>query len=307
MPLATSAAAVPQTKWLRQFWMQVQGATREWTITSPLTLELDVDRASTQSYARFTFKIYNLGAQARSDLYRDFCDQSTPRPITVNAGYASWQSGYGPQTPRAFPQIANGLVTQCYSTRVGPSWLTTIVGWDGGYDQANASINIPFSKDVTWNQRVTQIAKAMTNLRGVNISPLLKANVSRGATFNGKPWDILCELALGANADIFIDLGILYMVPKGQAVTGLTAGISQINTNSGLLNTPIKQKFTVSFDMIFEPRLLIGQSFVLVSEETENNGTYSIQRLHHFGVISDGVAGDLTTSVTSWNQAANPS
>lgn len=302
MPLLTS---VPQAKWGRQFWMQAQGATQIWTIQSPLTLELDVERSGTQSYGRFTFKIYNLGAQARKDLYRDFCDQSTPRPVVVNAGYASWQAAYGPQTPQAFPTIARGLITMCYSTRVGPSWVTTITGWDGGYDQANASINGSFGKGVSWNARVTKIAKAMTNLRDVKISPLLTANVSRGATYNGKPWDILVEMAAYANAQVFIDLGVLYMVPYGTPVPDLTGGFSEINTSMGLLNTPIKQKFVVSFDMIFEPRLLIGQAFTLVSEETENNGSYTVQALKHFGVISDGVPGDLTTTVTSWNQAAN--
>ncbi len=302
MPLVTS---VPQTKWLRQFWMQAQGATQLWTIKSPLTLELEVERSGTQSFGRFSFKVYNLGAQARSDLYRDFCDQSTPREILVNAGYASWQTGYGPQTPQTFPTIARGLITQCFSTRVGPSWVTTIVGWDGGYDQANAPINVTFDKSVTWNQRLNQVARAMTGLRGWVISPQLAAPVSRAATYNGKPWDLLIEMTKNASAQVFIDLGVLYVVPYGTAVPNLTGGFSQINTNMGLLNTPIKQKFVVSFDMIFEPRLLIGQAFTLVSEETENNGSYTVQALRHFGVISDAVAGDLTTMVTSWNQAAN--
>ena len=102
---------VPQTKWLRQFWMQVQGATRLWTITSPLTLELDIERGIFQSVSRFTFKVYNLGVQARSDIYLDQNNWlATPRPIIVNAGYASWQSGMGPHTPQSF------------STR--PMWLS---------------------------------------------------------------------------------------------------------------------------------------------------------------------------------------
>ncbi|MDD5301500.1 MAG: hypothetical protein PHS14_00210 [Elusimicrobia bacterium] len=304
MPPATAALPVPQAKWLRQFWMQVQGATRLWTITSPLTLELDVERAIFQSVSRFTFKVYNLGVQARSDLYLDQNNWlATPRPIIVNAGYASWQSGYGPQTPQAFPTIARGQLFQAYSTRVGPSWVTTMTGWDGGYDQANAYINVPFSKGVTFNQRVTQIAKSMANLRAVYISPRITANVSRGAAYSGKPWDILCELANYAQADVFIDLGVLYMVPKGQAVPGLTAGLNHVSTQYGLLNTPIKQQFRVAFDMVFEPRLLVGQNLSLVSEEPENNGSYVLQGLSHRGIISDGVEGDCTTTPTLWNPA----
>jgi hypothetical protein len=295
-------ALVPQTKWLRQFWMQVQGATRLWTITSPLTLEMDVDRGIFQSVSRFTFKVYNLGVQARSDIYLDQNNWlATPRPIVVNAGYASWQSGYGPQTPQAFPTIARGQLFQAYSTKAGPSWVTTMTGWDGGYDQANAFINVPFSKSVTFSQRVTQIAKAMPNLRSVYISPLITANVSRGATYSGKPWDILCELALFAQADVFIDLGNLYMVPKGQAVPGLSGGLNQVSTDFGLLNTPIKQQFRVSWDMIFEPRLTIGQNINLISDESENNGAYVLQGLSHRGIISDGVNGDLITTPTCWN------
>ena len=58
--------------------------------------------------------------------------------------------------------------------------------------------------------------------------------------------------------------------------------------------------------MIFEPNLLVGQEFNLVSEEQENNGNFTVRDIHHFGVISDGVDGDLTTSVVSWNQDAKP-
>lgn len=293
---------VPQTKWIRQFWLQCQGKTQTWTITSPLTLELDVERAVYSSVGRFTFKIYNLGAEARSDLYLDQIYWGvTPRVVELRAGYASWQSGYGPQTPQAFPTIAYGQLFQCYSRRIGPSWVTTMTGWDGGYDRAQAAISVPFSKDVSFSQRLQQVAAAMPNLRQIYISPSLTANVYRGATFTGKPWDILQELALGLNADLFIDLGKLYMVPKGQAVPGLTAGLSQINTNFGLLNTPIKQVCRVSFDMIFEPRFLVGQSVQLTSEETENNGVYSLQGLEHHGIISDAIDGECVTTPTLWN------
>ena len=304
MPLVTvqnPPLAVPQTKWLRQFWMQVQGATRLWTITSPLTLELDIERGIFQSVSRFTFKVYNLGVQARSDIYLDQNNWlATPRPIIVNAGYASWQSGMGPHTPQSFPTIAFGQLFQAYSTRVGPSWVTTMTGWDGGFDQANAAINVTLSKLVTFNQRVNYIAKQMPNLRGVNISTLITADVSRAATYNGKPWDILCELAFYEQADLFIDLGVLYMVPKGQGVVGLQSQLTQINTNYGLLNTPIKQQFRISFDMLFEPRLLCGQIVNLVSEEPENNGAYVVAGMSHRGVISDAIDGECITTPTLW-------
>lgn len=296
------AGGVPQTKWLRQFWMQVQGAKRLWTITSPLTLEVDVERAIFSAVSRFTFKVYNLSAQARKDIYLDQNDWlSTPRSIVVNAGYASWQGGIGTQYLQSYPTIAAGQLFQAFSTRTGASWVTTMTGWDGGYDRANADVNVTFSKNVSFNDRIQQVAMSMPNLRSVNISPLITANVSRAATFCGKPWDILQELALSVPADLFIDLGVLYMVPKGQSVPGLSAGISRINTDFGLLSTPIKQQFRVSFDMLFEPRLLVGQSVILESEEEENNGTYVVQGLSHRGVISDGVAGSLVTTPTCWN------
>ena len=307
MPLVTKQG-IPQEKWLRQFWLQVEGETQTFQIQSPLTLELDVQRSGTQGVGTFTFKIYNLAEDTRKDLYRDICNQFSPRSIVVNAGYASWQSGTGPKNPRAFPTIASGFVQQCYSTRVGPSWLTVISGWDGGYAQANAFINSPWASNI-WNERVKQLANALMRFGDINsvyISPDLTANVSRGGVANGQAWDLLNELAQGANADLFVDLGKLYMVPKGQSVPLLTGGITEISTKTGLLNTPIKQQWRVAFDMLFEPNLLVGQEFNLVSEEQENNGNFTVRDIHHFGVISDGVDGDLTTSVVSWNQDAKP-
>ena len=263
MPLVT-VQGVPQTKWLRQFWMQVQGETRTFQIQSPLSLELDIQRSGTQGFGRFTFKIYNLSADTRSDLYRDICNQFSPRSVVLNAGYASWQSGTGPKSPRAFPTIVSGFIQQCYSTRVGPSWLTVISGWDGGYAQANANINAPWASN-NWNERVKQLARAMMQFGDINsfyISPELTANVSRGGVANGKAWDYLSELAIGANADLFVDLGSLYMVPKGQPVPFLNGGINEISSKTGLLNTPIKQQFRVSFDMIFEPRFWLAKNLL---------------------------------------------
>jgi len=306
--MATAQAGLttlaPGSKFQRVFWMQVMGQTITWTITSPLTLELDINRGAYQATAEGEFTIYNLGANARSDIYLDWNDQFAQsggyRKITVRAGYASWQNQTGPQNPQSLPVIFDGYLYNAYSTRSGPSWITTMRAWDGGFSKANSYINTTFSSGVNFNSRVKQVAAAMTNVTSVYISPLITAPVTRGRAYCGSPWDILVQLATAANADVFIDLGKLYMVPKGQAVPGLGAGITTITSDYGLINTPIKQKFYVSFDMLFEPRLQIGQNINLQSLESVNDGSYTLVGLKHSGIISDAVGGECKTTPTCW-------
>ncbi len=296
-----SAQSVP--KFQRIYFLQVQGKTKTWNISYPLTLELDISRGAYQATAQGNFTLYNLSYDKKSDIYLDWNDQisqsGSPRSIILRAGYQSWSSQtVGPLNPNSLPVIFNGYLYSAYSTRSGPSWITTIRAWDGGFAKANSSISVSFSASVNFQNRVNQIAKAMQNVSSVYISPLINAPVTRGRTYHGSPWDILVNLAATANADVFIDLGKLYMVPKGQAVPGLSGGLNIVDSNSGLLNTPIKQKFFVSFDMLFEPRLTIGQNLTLQSLEEVNNGTYTLVGLKHSGIISGSVGGDLVTTPT---------
>jgi hypothetical protein len=57
----------------------------------------------------------------------------------------------------------------------------------------------------------------------------------------------------------------------------------------------------LDFEMLFEPRLTIGQTVQLKSDTNRIfNGIYKVMGFEHSGTISDAVAGPCKTSVSLW-------
>lgn len=191
-----------------------------------------------------------------------------------------------------------GNIKQAYSQREGPSWVTTIAGWDGGFGATQGdSIDAP-PANATLEQFVTSLINAMPNVEIGYIDPGLTMNNFRGFVHAGSPYDKLVQLATAIYADLYIDNEKVYFVAKGQPIPGLTGGLGTISPAQGLLETPMKQGITVSFEMIFEPRVTVGQALILKSLESVNNGNYTVVGIDHHGTISDAVAGDMRTKIT---------
>ncbi|MDE2019606.1 MAG: hypothetical protein KGJ13_04645 [Patescibacteria group bacterium] len=303
----------------RQFIAHVEGATATHVITSPMSLELNITLANWQSVSEGEFTFYNLAESTRQDIYQDWNDQAEAiggyRRMKLWAGYLSWVPESRQPLPAEsnvgyYPLIFDGLIRKAYNTRQGPNWMTTILPWDGGFEMNQSQVSNTFPKGQTFIQRVNYLA---AQLQGISVgyvdqslgnSSQYSKYVSRGVSYVGSPWDYLRTMAYAIGSDIYIQFGKLYMLPKNKtlpsAVLPQFASLSTINGDSGLLNTPTKQKFYVSFDMIFEPRLFVGQSITLNSEDKENNGTYTLAGVNHRGIISDGASGDLITTPSLW-------
>lgn len=293
--------------------MQVQGATQTWTFQSPLTLELDIERGIWQSLSEGIFRIYNLGASTRSDVYQDWNNQGEYRQITLRAGYLSWSQtpgftgpiqGASASTPvflPALPFIFQGNIKQAYSQRQGPNWVTTISAWDGGFAVTNGMISNQLDNSVVNGsvlQTINTLVAAMPQVTVGYVDPTIQSQSVLGLTLMGSPWDKLVQLADELYADVYIDLEKVYFVKKGEAAPNVTGGLTLISPETGLLETPMKQRSIVSFEMIFEPRLKVGQTVNLQSLETVNNGPYTVGGINHRGMISDSVGGDLRTKVS---------
>lgn len=295
----------------RCFWMQVQGATRTWTFQSPLTLEVNVTRASFNSLADGVFRLANLAESTRADIYQDWNDQGTYRQVTVRAGYRSWATVYGPPNAQglpnlqALPLIFQGNITKASSEREPATWMTTIHAWDGGFAATTGDVNTPLAPGVSLFAQFTALVQAMGKTVSVGyIDPALASASVRGVSLVGSPWNKITQLANAVYATAFIDLEKVYILGNGHVVPGLTGGLNVISPATGLLDTPQKQNTQVSFPILFEPRLRVGQQVVLQSVETVNNGTYPIVGLDHVGTISDAVGGDMRTRVYCYFAAA---
>jgi hypothetical protein len=77
--------------------------------------------------------------------------------------------------------------------------------------------------------------------------------------------------------------------------------IAEISSASGLLGTPVLQETFLTFDILFEPRLFVGQKVRLNSITAANfNGEYKVVSVKHSGTISEAIGDDARTSVALW-------
>ncbi len=286
-------------KFIRKFFMEVEGANNTYQIASPLTLELDITRGAWQSVSFADFSIYNLAESVRSDIYLDWINQfEKPRKITLWGGYESWKNNGVTSPTNGLYLIFNGQIRSAQSGRDGPSWVTKIAAWDGGWDIQNTAISYNQAAGSQFIDVLNNVIKKYANLSIGYIDPTLDFTLIRGLSFHGSVHDILTTLANKLYADYFVDNMNVYFVSKGQPIPGMIGNLVSISSADGLIDTPIKQKFYVSFNMIFEPRIQVGQAVKLESLELENNGTYTIRGLEHHGVISDAVDGGCTSRIT---------
>lgn len=290
----------------RVFWMQVQGASQTWTFQSPLSLEVNITRAAFNSLADGVFRIYNLSESIRRDIYQDWYNlgPESYHQIKIRAGYRSWTTVYGPPDPagiqnlESLPLIFQGNITKAYSQREGSNWVTTINAWDGGHAVTQGDTNTTVSPGISLADQFRTLINEMGPTVSVGfIDETLEAVYLRGVSLVGSPWNKITQLANSVYASAFIDLEQVYIVGNGNVIPNLTGGLDIISPATGLLDTPMKQNTQLSFDMIFEPRLKVGQQIILQSIETVTNGSYPIVGIDHTGMISDAVAGDMRTRV----------
>jgi len=318
----------------RQFVMQVQGATQTHIFSSPLTLDFETTLASWQSIDEGYFSLYNLSQSSRTDIYQDWNDQALSingyRRISLWAGYLSWvpesRQNLSPiQNKGFYPLIFTGHIRSAYSSRQGPNWITQIEAWDGGYESNQSEVSASLAKNATFLQRANYLASQIPGISIGWIDPSLGQGsayskfISRGVSYSGSAMSQLQIIADAVGAQVNISLGKLYMAATGTTVPEsiLPVSFNTISSETGLINTPIRQKFFITVEMLFEPRIVPLQKIALVSEDVENNfapGTavasagsqqYKVAGISHSGIISDGAAGDLITTPVLWYGGAN--
>ena len=75
--------------------------------------------------------------------------------------------------------------------------------------------------------------------------------------------------------------------------------ITVINAETGLIETPRKQQYTLEVTMMLEPRLQVGQLAELQSITAPRfNGTYKIIGVNHDALISENESSENKTKVT---------
>jgi hypothetical protein len=276
-------------------------------IELPTTIEFNLTRSTLGSINNAQIRIYNLGSKNRQLLRYDWSNNKSNIIVTLTAGYGV-----------NLPIIFKGNIAQAWSYREGTDFVTTIQVQDGGFTALNSLIppSCNFAAGTTLQKIYKTLMGYLQNCsfgaigksyiyekdaQGNLTSKLLKT--SRSTSYTG---DVIENLTTLSGRGFFIDNGMSYIATNKEfsKIQGLTP---IIDASTGLLNTPLIEVQKVTFDMIFEPSLFVGQLIQLKSQSaaflnnvTINNQTnnyYKITSLKHRAMISPDTCGDAITTV----------
>jgi len=258
-------------------------------ITLPYTVEFEIERRTLTSAQRGTFRVYNLGADVRAAIQKDVFDYTDFRAIQFRAGYQSPEGWFR-------PLVFNGSVLTCYSYRKDKDWITEIEAFDGGWQMANAnSISQSVAAGTSAASTITQLARQIANLSGTPIVGSFPTTNLRGEALFGNAWTLIVQKSNGL---AFIDNGQVKALNYNEVFKG---PIPVISAETGLLGSPKRTTSSLEFDMIFEPRLTVGQLVEVKSvANPQFNRPWKVLGFTHHGTISPAVAGDCLTSVRLW-------
>lgn len=250
-------------------------------ITPPFSLEFTVTRKNFFSNNSGSFRIYNLGRDTRAKLqYNQTSNLGVFRKVTFLAGY-------GDNLSVAF----YGDISVANSERNGTNFITNIECLDSGYALSTTQISKSYGPNISYRDIVMDV---INELPGVTVGAIgdIGGKTLRSSSFNGKAGEVINELTGNA---FFIDKGRAYVLSDSEAVAGKAV---IIDSSSGLLGVPSREESFLTVDMIFEPKLFVGQKIRILADSNEQyNGDYRIDNISHKGTISPVLSGTCVTNI----------
>ena len=276
-------------KWTRSYYLtvQVDADAKEYVeISMPLTMSFHIRRSVNSTANTANITILNLGEDTRRKVFLDNYKTMYYKHIELRAGY-----GLEKQT---LPLIFKGNIQTAFSKRNGVDYETSIQALDGGFAYINSSSSRQFGKGTTDRQALLALASDLENSH-IEIGKIgnFYMPINRGNTIDGNTLDYF---KIYSDNHFFIDLEKINCLLDNE---GFEGNIKVIDAECGLLGSPLRQESFLTFEMIFEPRLQVGQ-FVELKSVTENiyNGTYKVLGIEHSGIISDVQSGQCKTKVS---------
>lgn len=274
-------------KWTRNYYLTVQTnekAEEYIDITMPLTISFRINRNVNASANTANITVLNLSEDTRRKIYLDNYKTFYYKRVELRAGYSN-----GKET---LPLIFKGNIQTAFSKRNGVDYETTIDALDGGFAYVNGYSSRQFAKGTTGQQMLNTLVADLPFIDKGKIGNFTN-KLTRGNTIDGPT---LSYFSTFSEQNFFIDLEKINCLQKNE---GFEGNIKVINADCGLLGSPLRQESFLTFEMIFEPRLQIGQ-FIELQSQTERsyNGTYQVIGIEHSGIISDAQSGTCKTKVS---------
>lgn len=254
------------------------------TIEPPFSVEFNIVRKLMSGGSDAKIRIFNLSQKNQLLILKDRMSRGLTDTRKI-----IFRAGYGTNLPIAF----SGWVSQAFSTRETDTMVTEISAYDGGTAFANAQTSVQFpsgtSQETVIDTFVSNLAPFGVEKGAIGDYP---GQISRGNSYVGNTVELLTEITGGG---FFIDNNTAHCLNDNECLSG---DVLRINSETGLLGVPIREESYLNFDMIFEPRLIVGQKIFLESLINPNfNGYYKVIGISHTGMISESVQSSATTSV----------
>lgn len=246
-------------------------------ITNPITIRFSVNRTLFADINSLDVEIYNLAPDTYNQLFYDYFSVYR-RTIILEAGYKGQELSV----------IFIGDMWSCYTSRQGCDIVTKIhalVGLKSLQMQTDLTLG-----GISRNKVLTQAANDM--MMDIEIYSGEDTKFNRPVSLTGNSMGIIQKYS-GNHA--FIDNGKILVLEDRDAIKG---EVALINDKSGLLGVPKHEDALLTVDMIFEPRIVIGQIIEIQSRiMSEFDGQYKVYGIKHEGIISDAVSGSATTTL----------
>lgn len=252
-------------------------------IANPFTLEFEIQRTFLSSVNIGSFKLYNLSKFNRNLLRKDLQDTGVRKKIKLEVGYGNQLS-----------TVFKGHIKQGYSERQGVNIISHMESGDGAYVAVNSKFQKSFPKNSDRQEIINDVV-AQLKKDGVATGAIgkIKGKIPRGNTYNGQTVEVLQQTV---GNSFFIDNETVNVLNDNEVIEGKTIVVS---SQSGLLNTPIRQGYVVSFDTLLDPRIKIGQRIKIESStlDADVRTSYKVMAVTHKGIISDAINGQCITTI----------
>ena len=231
-------------------------------IRPPIRIQFDSVKSVDAGLNSCRVRIYNLSKDKRKKLVKDDTDTKTKLEFLLKAGYNKIET------------LFKGFILECFSEKSGADIVTTAVSMDGLVDAQGSYTSTTVKK----GDAINVILKDMPNTTRARISE--RPVVNRAKVLVGNSLKLV-ENNLKDDETYYIDEGKLYIIKQNEVVSDI---IPLVNASTGLLNTPIKKKYEVTFNTLLNPTIRIGCQVKLESIYAENlNGTYKVLTITYRG------------------------
>ena len=270
------------------------------TIPQNIAIEFNIQRSFNSTSQTGSFRIIGLGEETRNRIQRDPYATGLILAIQFWAGYDG--------EPMALCFNGTVMSATSYATSGSPDFITEIVAYDGGFATANGFTSATIIAKTSVRDVLVSLARS---LPAVSKTPLVgdfPQQILRGQALLGNTWSIIGQIVGAAGINLAtIDNGQVKILNPDEAIDG---DIPLIESDTGLLGTPRRTATALEFDMIFEPRLTLGQVIELKSATNKiYNNSYKVVAFNHHGtapstgddpnaVVDMVVGGECTSNVS---------